>query len=45
MIRSGDEWLVNQNEDVALKASIGTGDPILPPTTGWFFENWHTNKE
>ena len=37
--RSKDEWLVEQEGDFALKASVGV-DPFLPPTTGWLFQNW-----
>ena len=43
-IRSKDEWLVEQEGDIALmKASMGA-DPILPPTYGWKFYNWETEK-
>ena len=35
-IRSGDKWLVEQEGDLALKATVGE-DPFLPPTTGWMY--------
>ena len=40
-IRSNDEWVVELGTYRALKASVGA-DPLLPPTTGWLFNNQDT---
>ena len=39
-IRSKDEWVVELGGRYkALKANVGA-DSLLPPTTGWLFQNW-----
>ena len=39
IIRSGDDWLVGEEEkDALLKAPVGV-DPNKPPSTGWKFYN------
>ena len=41
-IRSNDEWVVELDGYYrVLKASVGA-DPLLPPTTGWLFNNQDT---
>ena len=44
-VRSGDNWLVDQNASIngtRLIARVGA-DPLLPPTTGWQFYDWDRN--
>ena len=42
--RSGNEWLVKREGDLAnLKASVGD-DQLIPPTTGWKFRNMDTKS-
>ena len=42
--RLGDEWLVGTTGQLALlKASVG-GMVDQPPTAGWVFKNWSTDK-
>ena len=43
LLRSGNEWWVEQDEEEYLKASVGD-ESTVPPTTGWKFYNIVNSK-
>ena len=43
LIRSGNEWVVEDKGAAYLKASVGD-NPLIPSTTGWEFRNFDTKK-